>query len=70
MTMVSLPSGSVKRLNLVLIETDSFSLVIKGKPYHERYEGLKQYRTMEFQDTMEFAYKGKGIQSVQVFDVE
>ena len=39
--MVSLPSGSREDVELVLIETEYFSLVIKGKPYHERYEGLK-----------------------------
>lgn len=69
MTMVSLPSGSREDVELVSIETDDFSLAIKGKPFHERYEGLKQYRAMDYHDTMEFAYKGKSIQSVQIYDV-
>ena len=67
--MVSLPSGSREDVELVLIETEDFSLVMKGKPYHERYEGLKQYRSMDFHDAMEFSVQGKGVQSIQVYDV-
>ena len=67
--MVSLPSGSREDVELVLIETEDLSLVMKGKPYHERYEGLKQYRSMDFHDAMELSVKGQGIQSIQVYDV-
>ncbi|WP_413375695.1 DUF2357 domain-containing protein [Alkalihalobacillus sp. 1P02AB] len=69
--MVSLPSGSVnKEVELVLIETNYLSLVIKGKPFHQRYEGLKQYRTMDFHDEMEFDVFGEAVGVVKVFDVE
>ena len=65
----SLPSGSREDVELVLIETEDISLVMKGRPYHERYEGLKQYRSMDVHDTMELAIEGDGIQSVSVYDV-
>ncbi|MBA9026484.1 restriction endonuclease-like protein [Peribacillus huizhouensis] len=67
--MVSLPSGSREDVELVRIETHDLSLIIKGKPYHQRYEGLKQYRLMDFHDTMEFSIHGKGIQKIEVYDV-
>ena len=67
--MVSLPSGSREDVELVLIETEDLSLVMKGKPYHERYEGLKQYRSMDYHDAMELSVKGQGIQSIQVYAV-
>lgn len=63
------PSGSREDAELVLIETENLSLVIKGKPFHERYEGLKQYRSMDIHDTMEFSAQGKSIQTLQVYDV-
>ena len=63
--MVSLPSGSREDVELVLIETEDFSLVIKGKPYHERYEGMKQYRSMDYHDTYGIfcPWKGSSIHS-------
>ena len=42
---------------------------MKGRPYHERYEGLKQYRSMDVHDTMELSIEGPGIQSISVYDV-
>src|SRR5699024_2781704 len=66
--MATLPSGSREEVELVQIETDDLSLILKGKPYHERYESLKQYRSMDFHDTMEFAVEGESIQSVKVYD--
>ena len=68
--MDSLPSGSRDDVELVKIETDEFSLVIKGKPYHHRYEGLKQYRVMDYHDVMEFSVHGKTVQSIEVYDIE
>lgn len=68
--MASLPSGSRNDIELVKIDSTEFSLVIKGKPYHHRYEGLRQYRKMDFHDVMEFAYKGNSIKSVLIYDVE
>ena len=68
--MDSLPSGSRDEVELVKIEADEFSLVIKGKPYHYRYEGLKQYRVMDYHDVMEFSVHGKTVQSIEVYDIE
>lgn len=68
--MASLPSGSRNEVELVKIETDKLSLLIKGKPYHERYEGLKQYRKMNAQYEMQFFVNGEDVQEVHVFDVD
>ncbi|RFU65108.1 restriction endonuclease-like protein [Peribacillus glennii] len=67
--MASLPSGSREDVELVVIQAADFSLVIKGKPYHARYEGLKQYRVMDYHDVMEFSLHGNGIEDVTVYDV-
>ncbi len=56
-------------VELVKIETADFSLVIKGKPYHERYIGLQQYRNLDFHDEMFFRVVGDH-EEVKVFDVE
>jgi hypothetical protein len=68
--MASHPSGSPDDVDLVKIEVAAFSLVIKGKPYHHRYEGLKQYRKMDYHDVMEFSVSGEDVQSVEVYDIE
>ncbi|MFG6494727.1 restriction endonuclease-like protein [Fictibacillus sp. UD] len=69
--MVSLPSGLVREdVELVLIETDQFTLFMKGKPYHQRFEGLSQYKKKLQNETMEFKVDGESIQSVKVFDVD
>lgn len=68
--MVSLPSGSVNSdVELLHIETNEMTVVIKGKPYHEKYEGLNLYRSMDFHDPMKLDIKGDGITSVRVFDI-
>jgi uncharacterized protein len=68
--MVSLHSGSVNReVELLHIETKEMTVVIKGKPYHEKYEGLNQYRSMDFHDPMNLDIKGDDILSVRVFDI-
>ncbi|WP_066300245.1 restriction endonuclease-like protein [Bacillus sp. FJAT-29937] len=67
--MASLPSGSREDVELVQIETANLSLILKGKPYHERYEGLKQYRSMDFHDIMKFSYDGDDVQEVKVYDI-
>lgn len=64
------PSGSRDDVELVKIETQDFSLVIKGKPYHERYEGLKQYRVMDYHDVMQFSVHGDHINQVLIYDIE
>lgn len=68
--MVSPPSGYHDAVELVKIETKDFSLVIKGKAYHERYEGFKSYQIMDFHDEMFFSFQGENILEVKVFDVE
>ncbi|GAE27812.1 hypothetical protein JCM9140_3972 [Halalkalibacter wakoensis JCM 9140] len=69
--MALLPSGSApKEVELVVIETTAFSLVIKGRPYHERYEGLQQYRTLDFHDVMQFDWSGNAVEKILVYDVE
>ena len=67
--MASLLSGSRSEVELVCIETKKLSLMIKGKPYHERYEGLRQYRQLDFHDGMEFDVSGEGIEDIRVYDV-
>lgn len=64
------PSGSRDDVELVKIETEDFSLVIKGKPYHERYEGLKQYRDMDYHDVMKFYIPKNQANRVLIYDVE
>ncbi|MGE1102041.1 DUF2357 domain-containing protein [Peribacillus simplex] len=68
--MASHPSGFPDDVDLVKIEAAAFSLVIKGKPYHHRYEGLKQYRKMDYHDVMQFSVSGEDVQSVEVYDIE
>jgi len=67
--MAILPSGSREEVELVQIETEDISLILKGKPYHERYESLKQYRTMDYHDTMDFTVDGENVQEIKVYDV-
>ncbi|AGX02771.1 hypothetical protein B14911_16875 [Bacillus sp. NRRL B-14911] len=64
------PSGSRDEVELVKIETEDFSFVVKGKPYHERYEGLKQYRAMDRHDVMQFSVHGDMVNQVLVYDIE
>ncbi|OQP20861.1 MULTISPECIES: restriction endonuclease-like protein [Geobacillus] len=69
--MASLRSGLGRDdYELVHIETKQLTLVIKGKPYHEQYEGLKQYRRLDFHETMEFFASGEGVRNVKLFDVD
>ena len=67
--MVSPLSGSREDVELVQIESKNLSLILKGKPYHERYEGLKKYRVMDFHDLMQFSVNGDNIESIKVYDV-
>jgi len=63
-------SGSTKGdVELVSIETSDFSLIIKGKPFHERYVGLQEYRRLDFHDVMLFDVSGINIEEVRVYDV-
>nr|WP_304219964.1 restriction endonuclease-like protein [Fredinandcohnia onubensis] len=68
--MVLHHSGLAKEeVELVSIETADFSLIIKGKPYHERYLGLQEYKSMDYHDVMHFDVKGKNIQEIKVYDI-
>lgn len=71
--MASLPSGSGNEQDdteLVVIETKDFHLYIKGKPYHERYKGMRAYKMIQTDEKMDFTYTGEDIESVSVFDLE
>ncbi|EJQ92060.1 TPA: DUF2357 domain-containing protein [Bacillus anthracis] len=65
--MVSPLSGSNNEIELVKIETEELSLTIKGNPYHEKYESLKEYHAMNADEMMYFHVDGK-TESVSVFD--
>ncbi len=65
--MVSPLSGSNNEMELVKIETEELSLTIKGNPYHEKYESLKEYQAMNADEMMYFHVDGK-VESVSVFD--
>ncbi|MBP1947122.1 restriction endonuclease-like protein [Virgibacillus litoralis] len=68
--MVSLPSGSGNEdTELVVIETVDFYLYIKGKPYHERYEGLRYYQMIQTDETMDLSVKGEDIKSILIYDL-
>jgi len=67
--MSSLPSGSREDVELVKVETEDLSLVLKGRPYHDRYEGLKQYRSMDRHDVMYFKADGENVQETLVYDI-
>lgn len=64
------PSGYHDDVELVKIETEDMSLVVKGKPYHERYEGLKQYRAMDRHDVMQFSVHGEKVSQVLIYNIE
>ncbi|WP_407939203.1 DUF2357 domain-containing protein [Oceanobacillus salinisoli] len=68
--MASLPSELARTdVELLYIETDDMTVVMKGKPNHEKYEGLAQYRNLDLHDPMTLNVHGEGVQSVKVFDV-
>jgi uncharacterized protein len=68
--MDSLPSGFRDDVELVKIEVTDFSLVIKGKPYHNLYEGLRQYRKLNRHDVMKFSAIGDSLETVQVYNID
>lgn len=57
---------------LLYIETEDFSLYIKGMPYNARFESLSQYRKHSAleKEAMTFTYSGEGVRSVELYDVE
>lgn len=70
--MASPLSGSdLDEVELVVVETNDLSLYIKGKPFHPRYESLKQYRghSIYRDETMSFRCEGDGSEIVKVYDV-
>lgn len=71
MTMALLHSGLTKEdVELVSIETADFSLIIKGKPFHQKYEGLRQYKEMNNTDTMLFKVNGQDVERVFVYNID
>lgn len=68
--MVLPHSGLAKdEVELVSIETEDFSLIIKGKPYHERYLGLQEYKSLDYHDVMYFNVKGTNIEEIKAYDI-
>lgn len=63
-------SGLPEETELVRIETKDFTLTIKGKPYHQRYESLKSYINLDNKNPMEFLVVGDNIETVEVFNIE
>src|SRR5699024_439410 len=57
-------------VELVRIEATELTFIMKGKPFHERYQGLKAYQKMDFHDVMEFKVDGENIEAVHVFNVD
>ncbi|WP_374055838.1 DUF2357 domain-containing protein [Rossellomorea sp. FM04394] len=57
---------------LLYIETEDFSLYIKGMPCNARFESLSQYRMHSAleKEAMTFTYSGESVQSVELYDVE
>ena len=62
------PSGSKNEVELIKVETDLFTFIIKGKPYHERYIGLRHYQAMDQHEQMEGYVTGQA-SLIQVFDI-
>lgn len=64
-------SGNTNDRELVYIETEDFTFVIKGKPFHPKFEGLQQYRSLYHEDeAMEFHVDGEGIKTILIYDVD
>ncbi|RLQ93622.1 restriction endonuclease-like protein [Falsibacillus albus] len=57
---------------LLFIETEDFTLFIKGTPYNPRFQSLSQYRkhTSIEKEKMTFTYEGEAVESVELYDVE
>ncbi|WP_456276493.1 DUF2357 domain-containing protein [Bacillus sp. AK128] len=68
--MVSRPSGFRRDIELVKIDTDEISLVIKGRPYHHHYESLKQYRKINSHDIMDFIAVGPTLRSTLLYNID
>ncbi|WP_249306115.1 restriction endonuclease-like protein [Lederbergia citrea] len=57
---------------LLLIETQDFSLYIKGVPYNQQYESLLQYRFRAGleKEMMMFRYEANNLESIELYDIE
>lgn len=68
MRMGSLPSGSLKNIELICIETDAFTLVVKGDMNFDRYHN--RFVPYSMQDSMQFRLDSLGeVSSAEIFDV-
>ena len=66
--MDSLPSGSLKNIELLCIETDAFTLVVKGDLNFDRYHN--RFVPYSMQDKMQFRVDSLGeVRSAEIFDV-
>ncbi|WP_369900871.1 DUF2357 domain-containing protein [Bacillus manliponensis] len=66
--MVSPLSGSNGEIELVKIETADLSLIIKGNPYHAKYESMKAKQSIPTDEMMYFHVAG-GTDSIHIYDV-
>ncbi len=57
-------------MELLVVETPDFSLYMKGGPFDERYESLKEYKQRAGLETMSFRFDAKEWDSVELYDVE
>lgn len=65
--MASLPSGSLKNIELLCIETDAFTLVVKGDLNFDRYQN--RFVPYSMQDKMQFHLEPLGeVNSAEILD--
>jgi uncharacterized protein len=57
---------------LLFIETEDFTLYIKGMPYNARFQSLSQYRTHSSieKERMVFKWNGEAVETIEIYDVE
>ena len=67
--MDSLPSGSLKEKELVVIETGDLTCIIKGKAEHPKYNKLQQHMSFKVEDAMQFQCRANGEVKIEVYDV-
>lgn len=66
--MGSLPSGSLKNIELLCIEMDAFTLVVKGDIHFDRYHN--EFVPYSMQDSMKFRIDPLGkVSNAEIFDV-
>ena len=67
--MASLPSGSLKEKELVVIETGDLTCIIKGRAEHPKYNKLQQHMSFKVEDAMQFQCRSNGEVKIEIYDV-